>query len=235
MWDPDLVDGLAAARPVILFDNAGVSRSSGTTPDSVAAMAAHTLAFIRALDLRTVDLLGFSLGGFIAQVLAADEPRLVRRIVLAGTGPEGGEGITNLPQVLQQAGQRTPEEPRLFLFFSPSDAGQAAGRAFIERQARRTADRDPVSSEQTVGAQFKAIVDWGRGSAADSEARLRRIRQPALVVNGRDDVMVPTLNSYHLFRGLPDARLVLYPDSGHGALFQYAAPFVRETLALLDG
>ena len=234
MWDPDLVDGLASARPVILFDNAGVSRSSGTTPDSVAAMARHAYAFVEALGLEQVDLLGFSLGGFVAQVLAAEHPELVRRLVLAGTGPEGGEGIANLPQVLQQAQQRSPNEPRLFLFFSPSDAGQAAGRAFIERQAKRSIDRDLPSSEQTVGAQFKAIVDWGRGSPAASADRLRRIRQPVLVVNGNDDIMVPTDNSYALFQQLPNARLSLYPDSGHGALFQYARDVVRETLAVLS-
>jgi pimeloyl-ACP methyl ester carboxylesterase len=233
MWDPTVVDGLASARPVILFDNAGVSRSSGQTPDSVAAMARHTLAFIRALGFAQVDLLGFSLGGFVAQVLAAEHPDLVRRVILAGTGPEGGEGITNLPRVLQQAQQRSPGELRHYLFFSPTDSSQAAGRAFIDRQAQRTEDRDPLSSEQTVGAHFKAIVDWGLGSTATSADRLQRIRQPVLVVNGKEDVMVPTINSYQLFRQLPNARLVLYPDSGHGALFQHADAFVEESLALL--
>jgi len=232
-WDPDVVDGLAVACPVILFDNAGVSRSSGTTPTNVRDMARHALAFIRALGLEQVDLLGFSLGGFVAQILAAEHPDLVRRVILAGTGPEGGEGIANLPQVLEQAQQHSPEELRLFLFFSWSGAGQAKGRAFIERQARRTVDRDPPSGEQTVGAQFQAIVAWGSGSSADGAARLRRITQPVLVVNGKADIMVPTGNSYYLFHELPNARVVLYPDSGHGALFQYADLFVQEALALL--
>lgn len=234
MWDPEVVDGLAAARPVILFDNTGVSRSSGTTPDNARDMARHALAFIRALGLAQVDLLGFSLGGFVAQILAAEHPDLVRRVILAGTGPEGGEGIANLPQVLQQAQQDSPGELRLFLFFSRSGPGQAAGRAFIERQARRTADRDPQSSEQTVGAQFQAIVAWGTASSSDGAARLESITQPVLVVNGKEDIMVPTGNSYQLFRHLPNARLVLYPDSGHGALFQYGDLFVQEALALLE-
>jgi pimeloyl-ACP methyl ester carboxylesterase len=233
-WDPEVVNGLAAARPVILFDNAGVSRSSGITPDNVRDMAQHALAFIHALGLAQVDLLGFSLGGFVAQILAAEHPDLVRRVILAGTGPEGGEGIANLPQVLQQAQQHSPGELRLFLFFSQTAPGQAAGRAFIERQARRTVDRDPQSGEQTVGAQFQAIVAWGSGSSTDGAARLQRIAQPALVVNGKEDIMVPTGNSYQLFHHLPNARLVLYPDSGHGALFQYADLFVKEALALLD-
>lgn len=234
MWDPDVVDGLAAARPVILFDNAGVSRSSGSTPDNVRDMARHALAFIRALGPDQVDLLGFSLGGFVAQIMAVEHPDLVRRVILAGTGPEGGKGIANLPQVLEQAQQQSPGELRLFLFFSQSAAGQAAGRAFIERQARRTVDRDPPSSDQTVGAQFQAIVAWGNGSSADGAARLRRMTQPVLVVNGKADIMVPTANSYHLFGELPNARVVLYPDSGHGALFQYPDLFVQEALALLE-
>jgi pimeloyl-ACP methyl ester carboxylesterase len=232
-WDPLFVDGFAEARPVVLFDNAGVSRSGGTTPDNVAAMANDAVAFITALGLKQVDLLGFSLGGFVAQVIAAEHPDLVRRVILAGTGPEGGEGIRNLPQVLQQAQKNSPNELRLFLFFEQTDTSQGAGRAFIKRQAQRTADRDPESSAQTVGAQATAIVAWGSNGNSRSTRRLQRISQPVLVVNGKNDIMVPTINSYALFQELPDARLTLYPDSGHGGLFQYAESFVNEGVRFL--
>ncbi len=232
-WDPSVVDGFARVRPVVLFDNAGVSRSSGATPDSVHAMADHAVAFIAALGLTRVDFLGFSLGGFVAQVVAALHPDLVRRIILAGTGPEGGEGIQNLGEVLAQAQQASPADPRLFLFFEQTESSQSAGRAFLERQARRTTDRDPDSTEQTVSAQFKAIVDWGALPSPEAATRLRTITQSVLVANGKNDLIVPTINSYALFQQLPDATLILYPDSGHGALFQYADAFVREGLQFL--
>jgi pimeloyl-ACP methyl ester carboxylesterase len=232
-WDPTVVDGFAAARPVILFDNAGVGRSSGATPDNVHAMADHAVAFINALGLKQVDLLGFSLGGFVAQVIASEHPDLVRRVILAGTGPEGGEGIRNLPQVLEQAQKNSPSDLRLFLFFEQTATSQGAGRAFLKRQAQRTADRDPESSEQTVGAQFKAIVAWGSDPDSRSSSRLRRITQPVFVVNGKNDIMVPTINSYLLFQQLSNARLTLYPDSGHGGLFQYGEAFVSEGVAFL--
>lgn len=232
-WDPAVVDGFARERPVVLFDNAGVSRSSGATPETVHTMADDAAAFIAALGLTQVDLLGFSLGGFVAQVLAGRNPHLVRRIILAGTGPEGGEGIEYLPQIVAEGQQATPAEPRLFLFFDRTDSSQRAGRAFITRQQRRTSERDPDSSEQTVAAQLEAIVRWGASPTAEAAVRLQHISQPVLVVNGKSDVMVPTINSYALFQQLPNARLSLYPDSGHGALFQYADAFVRDGLQFL--
>ena len=233
-WDPLVVDGFAQARPVILFDNAGVSRSGGITPDNVAAMANDAVAFVTALGLKRVDLLGFSLGGFVAQVIAAEHPDLVRRVILAGTGPEGGEGIRNLPQVLEQAQKNSPNELRLYLFFEQTGTSQGAGRAFIKRQAQRTADRDPESSQQTVGAQAKAIVAWGSDGNSHSTRRLQQITQPVLVVNGKNDIMVPTINSFTLCQHIPNAQLIIYPDSGHGALFQYPNLFVTHTTIFLD-
>jgi len=234
-WDPAVVDGFARERPVILFDNLGAGSSGGTSPNTVNAMAQHALAFIAALGLKRVDLLGFSLGGFIAQVIAAHRPELVRRMILAGTAPEGGVGIANIGQVVAQAQQTSPAEPRLFLFFDRTESSQRAGRAFIERQARRTADRDRKTSAESVRAQLSAIVAWGSSSSRVNGTRLRYITQPVLIVNGKNDVMVPTINSYELFEQLPNARLILYPDSGHGALFQYPEEFVREGLEFLEG
>ena len=234
-WDPSVVDGFARARPVVLFDNAGVGGSGGTTPATVHDMAQDAVAFLSALGMTRVDLLGFSLGGFVAQVVAAEHPELVRRLILAGTGPEGGEGIRDLGAVVGRAVQASPAEPRLFLFFDQTETSQRAGRDFLERQARRTVDRDPESTEQTVGAQLSAIVGWGGPPGPESATRARSIRQPTLVVNGNNDIMIPTINSYILIQELLDARLHLYPDSGHGALFQYADEFVREGLRFLDG
>ena len=232
-WDPAMVDGFARERNVVLFDNRGVSLSSGVTPDNVSAMADDARTFIAALGLERVDLLGFSLGGFVAQALAANHPELIRRVILAGTGPEGGERIGDLGRVFARSQQASPVEPRLFLFFSETQSSQRAGQAFIERQARRTMDRDPDSSEQTVNAQFKAIVDWGDSPGPQAATRLQRIAQPVLVVNGKTDVMVPASNSYALFQALPNATLLLYPDAGHGALFQYAGDFVEHSLRFL--
>jgi pimeloyl-ACP methyl ester carboxylesterase len=154
-----------------------------------------------------------------------------RRLILAGTGPEGGEGIDQLGAVLARGQVQSPAEPRLHLFFDGSVASQLAGRAFIERQASRTTGRDPNCTDQTVDAQFAAIVSWG--GRPTSETAVRPVTQPALIVNGKTDVMVPTLNSYALFERLPNAQLVLYPDSGHGALFQYGDAFVKEGLHFL--
>jgi pimeloyl-ACP methyl ester carboxylesterase len=232
-WDPTVIDGFAHDRPVILFDNVGVGSSSGSTPTTVRAMASDAAEFIAALELRQVDLLGFSLGGFVAQVIAADHPHVVRRLILAGTGPEGGEGINHLGAVLARGQAMSPTEPRLYLFFDGTELSQRAGRAFIERQARRATDRDPNSTDQAVSAQFAAIVSWGGTPTSVAGAHVRQVTQPVLIVNGKTDVMVPTQNSYTLFQQLPDARLVLYPDSGHGALFQYADAFVKEGLQFL--
>jgi pimeloyl-ACP methyl ester carboxylesterase len=231
-WDPAVTDGFASHRPVVLFDNLGVGVSSGTTPRSVRAMARDAAAFIEALGFQQVDLLGFSLGGFVAQVLATEFPQLVRSSILAGTGPQGGDGIAALGDVLESGHRRSPTEPRLYLFFTQTEEGQREGRAFVERQAKRTSART-AASEEAVAAQFAAIVEWGRKVTASSGG-WSRPAQPILIVNGKTDVMVPTVNSYALFQELPNARLVLYPDSGHGAIFQYRDDFVREGVRFLS-
>lgn len=223
-WDPAVLDALSETRPVIVFNNAGVGRSTGTTPDSVERMAADARAFMAALGLAEgVDLLGFSLGGFIAQLLAADAPGLVRRLILAGTAPRGGE--EHLLAVLADARARMDaDDIRLPLFFTRSAASQAAGRAFLARAAARTADRDPDSTEAVSSPQARALIGWC--AAPGGEALMGAIRQPALVVSGSDDTMLPNANALRLYRGIGDAQLILYPDSGHGALFQHAGRFV---------
>ncbi|THD64459.1 alpha/beta hydrolase [Phenylobacterium sp.] len=235
-WDPQVTDGLAKGRSVILFNNAGVASSSGEPADTIDGMARHVIAFAEALGLQRFDLLGFYTGGFVAQRLALDRPDLLRRMILAGTGPEGGEGMVGYPELATfHATREVPiEEDFLYLFFSPTETSQAAGRAFWERRHAR-ADQDPASSLTAMAAQAKAINTWGAVTEHARYASLKDIELPVLVVNGKTDVMVPTVNSFILQQHLPNAELVLYPDSGHGAIFQFPDQFVRDVRQFLDG
>ena len=236
-WDPAVTDELAKGREVILFESAGVGRSTGEVPDKVPGMAAHLLAFADALGLTQVDLLGFSLGGMVAQQAALDRPSLVRKMLLVGTAPEGGEDVMHLekPEL-----RRILENPDLQglqvlvkLFFTPSEASQAAGQAFVTRLAARTGEREPISGPKVAQAQLAAFRAWER---VDGErfGKLRRITQPSLVVNGVFDNMIPVRNSYALAEHLPRAMLLTYPDSGHGSLFQYHESFVKQASLFLD-
>jgi pimeloyl-ACP methyl ester carboxylesterase len=232
-WDPRVVDGIAARRRVIAFDNQGIGASKGSTPTSVAAMARDAIAFIRALGFDQVDLLAFSLGGFVAQVIAELEPRLVRRIVLAGTGPAGGEGIDKVTPITLGAmlkGALTLKDPKTYLFFTRTPNGKTQAREFLNRLKERKEDRDKAISPLAFRAQLKAIHAWAKEPSAD----LSSIRQPVLVANGDQDAMVPSSNSADLARRLPNARLTLYPDAGHGGVFQYHDEFVAEVLEFLS-
>jgi pimeloyl-ACP methyl ester carboxylesterase len=228
-WDPTVTDGLAESGPVILFNNAGVASSGGEAANSVAGMATHVLTFLDALGLTKIDLLGFSMGGFVAQQVVLNRPGLVRRLILAGTGPQGGEDmVAYAPEVTAQATAVLPTENNfLYLFFAPTPTSQAAGRAFWQRRNVR-ADQDTPSSMAAMAAQAAAIGAWGAVPAKDRYSQLQKIDMPTLIVNGKHDLLVPTVNSYILQQHLPDATLIIYPDSGHGGIFQFAGPFVRE-------
>ncbi|SFR02806.1 Pimeloyl-ACP methyl ester carboxylesterase [Lentzea waywayandensis] len=232
-WDPRVVDGIAAQRRVITFDNRGIGASQGKAPRTVEAMARDAIAFIRALGHDQVDLLGFSLGGFVAQVIAQEEPRLVRKLILAGTGPVGGQGIDKVTQITVFDILRATlsfKDPKEYLFFTRTAAGKAAARQFVNRLKERTTDRDKPISVTAFRNQLKAIHAWGRQEPAD----LAVIHHPVLVANGEHDRMVPSINSTGLARRLPNARLTLYPDAGHGGIFQYHDRFVGEALDFLD-
>jgi len=231
-WDPAVVNALAADRPVIVFDNAGVGRSTGQTPDNIAAMAKDAVAFILLLDLPKVDLLGFSLGGCVAQQIAAEHPWLVRKLILVGTAPRGGE--EHLLAVLQEAFSQTDApDPRLPLFFTKSSASRSAGLAFLKRAKVRKDDRDTDNGSAVTDPQAKALITWC-ATPDPGHTMLRAIRQPALVVSGSHDTMLPADNAYVMFKALSNAQLVLYPDSGHGALFQYPEMFVSHVRTFLD-
>lgn len=234
-WDPLVTDGLARDRPVILFNNAGVASSGGEPADTVSAMAHHVTTFLDALGPNQVDLLGFSLGGFVAQQVVIERPDLIRRLILAGTGPEGGEGMQSFePKVAEPATRETPViEDFLYLFFSSSEKSQAAGRAFWKRRHKR-ADQDIPSSKAAMQAQAAAITNWGVVPKIDRYGYLKKIQQPVLIVNGHHDIMAPTINSFILQQHIPNATLVLYPDSGHGAIFQYPELFVSQVRLFLD-
>ena len=240
-WDPLLTDGFAKDRPVILFNNAGVASTSGETPSTIDAMADHVATFVNALALTRVDVLGFSIGGYVAQAFALRHSHLVRRLMLLGTGPRAGEH-RNDPRILQVAGNPVPVlDDFLFLFFSPSKTSQAAGRAFWERRHQRVVDVDPPSSIQTMKAQVAALLEW-REVRGERFAELKNIQRPTLVVNGNDDIMIPTVNSFILSQHIPNAQLIVYPDAGHGAHFQYpdlflahARLFLAETRGLTEG
>jgi pimeloyl-ACP methyl ester carboxylesterase len=231
-WDPRVVDGIAAKHRVITFDNRGVGASSGSVPRTIQEMARDAVTFIGALGFDRVDLLGFSMGGMIAQVIAQEEPRLVRKLILAGTGPAGGDGIDQVTRVTYLdtvRGLLTRQDPKQFLFFTRTPNGRRAGKEFLARLEERTSDRDTAISIGSFRAQLKAIHRWGQQRPAD----LASIQQPVLVLNGESDRMVPSNNTVDLDRRLPNSQLVLYPDAGHGGVFQFHQDFVKRALAFL--
>jgi pimeloyl-ACP methyl ester carboxylesterase len=232
-WDPAIVDGLAADREVITFDYPGIGGSAGATPVAVAELAADCTQFLRALDLPTIDFLGFSLGGMVAQQIASSDPEMFRRVILCGTGPRGGEKMTFDELSIDEL--KDPVAALMYSFFTPSDASQAAGRAYLDRLKRRETDREAPVTMAAAAAQLRAIREWGEVPTIDRYAMLSTIRQPTLIVHGAKDIVVDPVNAVILERNLRDARLLIFPDASHGAQSQHAEVFLANARLFLDG
>jgi pimeloyl-ACP methyl ester carboxylesterase len=233
-WDPRIIDPIAKGRHVIAFDNRGVGASTGRVPDSVEAMADDAYTFITALGFDKVDIFSFSLGGMIAQALVMKHPELVRKLVLTGTGPRGGKDIdkvagTTYWDILRAT--LTRSDPKEFLFFNRNATGKPAARAFVNRLEERTSDRDLPIKTRAFQTQLKAIKKWGRSAPED----LSKITQPTLIANGDNDRMVPSILSEDLHRRIKNSRLIIYPDSGHGGIFQYHETFAPAAVEFLAG
>jgi pimeloyl-ACP methyl ester carboxylesterase len=231
-WDPRVVDGFAAKHHVVAFDNRGVGASTGTPGNTIEQMAEDAITFIKAKGFQQVDLFGFSMGGMIAQEIVLKEPQLVRKMVLAGTGPAGGAGISSVAGVTfydMFRGFFTGQDAKQYLFFTRTPGGIDAGKAFLARLKERTDNRDKDIAVSAFLAQLKALRAWGKKAPAD----LSVVKHPVLIVNGDDDRMVPTINSHDLARRLPNSTLIVYPDAGHGGVFQFYADFVPSALEFL--
>ena len=232
-WDPAITNGFARHFKVILFDNKGIGASGGETPDTIQAMAQDAFSFMKALGLSKVNIMGFSMGGFIAQQMTLDAPNFIHKAILVGTGSKSSQGLADIINPLTHAASLSPREGKLFLFYSQSPISRALGEASLSRINKRTIDRAPDTSGPSIQAQLKSILEWAQPDIAVVE-RLNEMKQPTLVVNGNNDIMVPTINSYMLFQHLPNAKLSLYPDSGHGSLFQYPKLFLNEAIPFLQ-
>jgi len=231
-WDPRVVDGLAAKHHVIAFDNRGVGASTGKPANTIEQMADDAISFIKAKGFKQVDLFGFSMGGMIAQEIVLKDSQLVRKMILAGTGPAGGEGISAVAGVANYDLIRatlTGQDPKQYLFFTRTPNGIEAGKAFLKRLQERIDQRDSEIAIWAYVSQLQALSAWGQKRPAD----LSVVKQPVLVANGEDDRMVPTRNSHELAKRLPNAQLIIYPDAGHGGIFQYHEDFVPKALAFL--
>lgn len=231
-FDPRIVDGLAVRHNVIAINYRGIGASGGKAPLTIDEMARDAIALIRAMSFDKVDLLGFSLGGMVAQDIALKAPDLVRKLILAGTGPAGGKGIDKVGPVswpLIFKGMLTRKDPKTYLFFTSTKNGRRAAADFLLRLEERKVNRDTAPSISAFLRQLKAVTAWGRQAPQD----LGRIGVPVLIANGDNDIMVPTINSHDMARRIPNAQLVIYEDAGHGGIFQNHADFVTKTLAFL--
>ena len=230
--DPRIMDAIAAQRQIISFDYRGVGATTGKQGTSIADMAADAIAFIHALGYKQVDVLAFSMGGFITQELLLVEPTLVRKAILAGTGPRGGKGVSDVVGLTYKdifKGLITFRDPKFYLFFTQNKVGKTAARDFLNRLKERKENRDKKVKLSVLKAQLKAIETWGHELPAD----LSVFKLPVFIANGDEDRMVPTPNSYDMAKRFPNAQIKIYPNSGHGGIFQYHGEFIPQVIDFL--
>ncbi len=230
--DPRIMDGIASKHQIIAFDNRGVGATEGKTPITIAEMAKDAIGFIKAMGFEKVDIIGFSMGAFVAQEILLQEPQLVRKVVMTGTGPAGGEGIKDVSKITYWdmfRGYLTFRDPKFYLFFNQNENGKKAAKEFLARIKERTENRDEKIKLQSFGNQLKAIHSWGTQKPQD----LSVIQQPVLIVNGDNDRMVPSSNTYDLAKRISNSELIVYKDAGHGGIFQNHEEFVKSALAFL--
>lgn len=231
--DPRIMDGIATKYQIIPFDNRGIGATKGTTPKTIAEMAKDAVSFIKALGYEKVDLMGFSMGAFVAQEIVLQQPQLVRKMIMTGTGPAGGIGIDKVTPITYKdmlKGYLTFRDPKFYLFFNQNPNGKKAAKAFLKRIKERTENRDKKIRLGSFGNQLKAIKAWGEQKPQD----LSVIKQPVLIANGDNDKMVPSSNTYDLAKRISNSELIVYKDAGHGGIFQYHEEFVKSALAFLN-
>lgn len=233
-WDPNMLVPIAKERPVILFDNIGVGETNGRTPETITEMAQDAATFIKALGLNQVDLLGFSIGGMVAQELALQEGHLIRRIIIASSSPEAG--VNPDPVIFERMNRlggnvNDALDDFMFFFYRSTETSKAAGMESLQRIMNQ---KQVESSDQVQAAQLKAVAKWAQPKTDNNYEWLQNIPHPVLVTNGIEDVMVPTKNSYILAEHLPNAQLIIYPDSAHGHLFQFPELFAENVNSFLD-
>jgi len=230
--DPRIMDGIATKHQIIAFDNRGVGATEGKTPVTISEMAKDAISFVKALGYEKVDIVGFSMGAFIAQEILLQEPSLVRKVIMTGTGPAGGEGIINVTKITYSdifRGLLTFRDPKFYLFFNTNKNGKKSAKEFLARIKERTENRDKKIGIKSFGNQLKAIHSWGLQKPQD----LSVIKQPVLIANGDNDRMVPSSNTYDLAKRISNAELIVYKDAGHGGIFQNHEEFVKSALAFL--
>ena len=231
-WDPAITNGLAQNYQVIIFDIPGVGLSEGTTPDNIADMATGVVDFIKVLGYSKVNLMGFSMGSFISQQILLTQPALVNKVILTGTGPKGAEGLSNLPNLLAAAAGLSPKDVFLKFGFTSSAASQKAGLDVYARVQKRVINRDLALTTQSETAEITAVLGWAQPDPGALK-ELQAVTQPVFIAQGQDDVPVPVINAENMSKNIPNAKLIVYPDSGHSAVFQNSVQFVPAALEFL--
>ncbi len=226
-WDPAIINGLVKYSQVVVFDNKGVGGSSGKTPNTIAAMAQDVISFIKTLGYQKVNLLGFSMGGFIAQQIVETEPQWVNKLILVGTGPQGSEGLSEVGNKISSIANLDPEEQFLQSLFAPSEQSRQLGKESFARISSKKEGRDLPLSKEAFVAELTAVLGWAQPDSI-AFARATNVSTQTLIVAGKNDLLVPIVNPIRLYQAMPNARLLLLPDAGHGVMFQYPDLFVQQ-------